>query len=269
MVNAGASAIVNTSNGVSSTLTITSPTPSRNVGGTLDFTPPTSGNFGVSGTPTLTGGILGGWATVGGSDWATVSGGNIVALPSYNNDAWAPGNNTTVTVNTPLPASPNLTTNSLRFASATAGNLVTLAGTNVISSGGILVSSAFTAAGTITGGTIEEPARADLVVIQNSVSDFTLSSVIADNGGPTSLTKSGPGTLVLGTGTSATNTFTGNVYINQGTILLNAANFWLGTSFLPSGNILSASNTVNFGANAPSLNPASWSTVGSVPTRWI
>ena len=270
-VNPGASAIVNTSNNsIASALTITSPTIARSIGGTVDFTLPAgsqSATNGIVTTAVNANGILGGWATAGGTDWAAVSGGNIIALPvpSYTNDTWTAGANTAVTQND-TPASGS-TTNSVQFASTISGNLITLSGTNVITSGGILVSSAFTAAGTITGGTIKGASGADLVVIQNSVSDFTISSVIADNGGPTGLTKSGPGTLVLG-GTSANNTFTGGVYINQGTILLNAGNFWTSSGIVnpPSGQVFSASNTINFGSNAPTLNPANWNTVGSTPT---
>ena len=241
---------MNTSNTGASTLTITSGTIGRSVGGTLDFTPPVSGSISFTSTPTLTGGIIGGWATVTGTDWATVSGGNVVALPSYTSDTWAGGNNTTVTVND-TPASGS-TTNSLRFASTTTGDLVTLSGTNVITTGGILVSSAFTAAGTIAGGTLEGSAGGDLVVNQNGVSNFTISSVIANNGGPTGLTKSGPGTLVLGTGVNTSDSFTGPIYINQGTIMLNG-----GTGFQnpPFADPLSGSNVVYFSSNAAGTTP--------------
>ncbi len=252
-VNPGASTIVNTSNSsVPAALVVTASSITRNTGGTVDFTPPSgaqSASNGIVTTASNTSGILGGWATVGGTDWATVSSGNVVAYSAYTNDTWTPGANTTVTQNdAPAPGS----TNSLRFASTTVGNLVTLSGPNVITSGGILISSAVTAATTLTGGTIEGSASGDLIINQNSVSNFTLSSQIADNGGATGLTKSGPGTLVLGTDSSTNNTFTGNVYINQGMVLLNAG---LTPGFTPSGNVFSGGNLINFGANAAGTTP--------------
>lgn len=257
-INSGASTVVDTANSsVASALTITSSSIVRNLGGTVDFTPPSgtqSSSNGIVTSASNTNGILGGWATVGGADWATVAGGTIVGLSTqptnYTNDTWTAGANTTVTVND-SPSS-NSTTNSLRFASTTTGNLVTLSGTNVITSGGILISSAVTAATTITGGTLEGPSGGDLIVNQNSVSNFTLSSSIADNGSPTGLTKSGAGTLVLGTGTLFnSDSFTGNVYINQGTILLNAS---LVPGEIPSGNIFSG-NLITFGSNAAGTTP--------------
>ena len=55
-------------------------------------------------------------------------------------DAWAAGNNTDVTAGGADPASGS-TTNSVRFSAATAKTL-TLAGTNKVTSGGILVTGA-------------------------------------------------------------------------------------------------------------------------------
>ena len=220
-VNPGASAIIDSSNGVSSTLTITSGTVNRSVGGTLNFTPPTTGSIGFAGTvPTLTGGILGGWATVNGTDWATVAGGNIVGLSTqstnYTNDTWASANNTTVTAND-APASGS-TTNSLQFNSGSAALTVTLSGTNVITTGGILVTPAATLGSAISGGTLEGAAGADLVVIQNSATPLTISSVVADNGAATGLTLSGSGTLVLSGG----NTYSGTTFINTGTLRIGS-----------------------------------------------
>lgn len=252
-VNQGDSKVVDTSNsGVPSALVITGSSITRNLGGTVDFTPSSgtqSGTNGIVTTASNSSGILGGWATVGGTDWATVSSGNIVAYSAYTNDTWAAGANTTVTQDD-TPASGSMT-NSLRFGSTTTGNLVTLQGTGDISSGGILISSAVTAATTVTGGTLEGPGGGDLIVINNSVSNFTLSSVIADNGTSTGLTKSGPGTLVLGTGTSASNTFTGGVYINQGAVMLNEG---LEYGVVPSGNVFSG-NLITFGSNSAGTTP--------------
>ena len=112
------------------------------------------------------------------------------------------------------PASDS-TTNSLRFAGA-AGYTVTLSGTNVITTGGILETSDVGAShnNLITGGTLEGASGADLIVIQDNVNGslLTIASAIADNGTATGLTKSGRGTLVL----TGPNTYTGPTIINQG-----------------------------------------------------
>src|SRR5262245_19105931 len=59
----------------------------RNTGGAVQFTLPTTGSISASGS--LTNGILGGWATVGPAagptDLATISGGNVVAYSAYTN----------------------------------------------------------------------------------------------------------------------------------------------------------------------------------------
>src|SRR4029077_20017712 len=62
------------------------------------------------------GGILGGWATIG-DNWATLSGGNVVAYTGYTDIA--SGN------------VPNVNSNNVRFINAT-GNLTVPAGTTII-----------------------------------------------------------------------------------------------------------------------------------------
>jgi autotransporter-associated beta strand protein len=162
----------------------------RNVGGTINFvtqqTAPLSATNGYStSTANTAGAILGGWATFDGKDWVTNNGTNIVGLDSgsYTPDAWAAGNDTTVT--TGSSPSPDSTTNSLRFATAGA-NAVILSGTNVITTGGILVTNnAGGSAPVITGGTLEGAAGQDLVVIQtNTSAGLTIGSAIADNTTP-------------------------------------------------------------------------------------
>lgn len=208
-LNAGASQIKNTASGGLSLGAIT-----RNVGGTVDF----SSTGAAINTPTAnTNGILGGWATVNGTDWA-VGGGDITAYASYTDDVWAAGNNTTVTTSSVLD--PGSTTNSLRFNAAGANGL-TLTGTNVITSGGILVTSAVGAASpsTISGGTLMGAAGQDLVVIQNNTaadSQLFIGSVVADNTSATGLTKAGAGALVL----TGSNTYTGATVILGGILQL-------------------------------------------------
>ena len=192
----------------------------RNVGGTVNFTA-SVGTFGTTSVVKTAsandaGGILGGYATVAGTNWATVNSGVIQALGSYGTLA-ASTSATNVDLGAGAQAANNLAANTLRFnAAATA---LTLTGTNVLTDGGILMTSAATGANSITGGTLEGASGADLVVIQNNNSvGLTIGSTIADNGSATALTKSGTGTLTL---TNTANTYSGATYINAG--ILNVA----------------------------------------------
>jgi autotransporter-associated beta strand protein len=113
-----------------------------------------------------------------------------------------------------------ITANSLRFSSA-AANTLTLQGSNVITSGGILVGSGVGAnPTTITGGTLAGAASKDLSIIQNNTSGgLTIASEITDNTGATALTKSGSGQLTL----TNSNTFTGGLFLNGGRLVLDNA----------------------------------------------
>jgi len=224
-LNAGSSTITVNKDANADNSTLTLNTITRATGGTINVV------YGGAGTGiaaalvnnTNTNGILGGWATVGGTDWAANStnaaGGSIAALPAggYINDSWSTGNDTTVTATGIVPAAS--TTNSLRFNAAGATTL-TLSGVNTLTSGGILVTSAVgSATTTITGGTIEGAAGADLILNQyNTGGTLTIASVIADNTSATALTQAGPGTVVL----SGTNTYTGANYLNGGITKVSA-----------------------------------------------
>jgi fibronectin-binding autotransporter adhesin len=137
-------------------------------------------------------GILGGWATVDKNTYAVTNGASpISGLAAYTADVWAPGTNTDVTLAGASPAS-GATTHSLRFNEAGSKTL-TLAGTNAITSNGILVTAAVGAgATTITGGTIATSnilnaggtsgsINGSTVVHQhNTAADVTIASVISN-----------------------------------------------------------------------------------------
>ena len=126
-----------------------------------------------------TNGILGGYATVGGTDWATnatnLSGGNIIGLSSstinsYSADTFGTGLNTNVTTSDAFAAG---STNSIRFN--TAGGLYVGHARQKYkpSSPPAASSSPRTSARTrwtSPAATLEGSASGDLVVIQNNTS---------------------------------------------------------------------------------------------------
>lgn len=188
----------------------------RAVGGTLELTLPTNGNF--STTQTNANGIIGGYVIAGKSSWATVDGSNnIVPLPSgsYSTDLTA----TDVNLDVPngggtLSGAPN----SVRFNDA-AANTITLSALKTIPSGGILVTPNVGAnLSQISGNfALKGPDLSDLVVFQNNTEGgLTINSPIGS-----SITKSGPGLLTLNGGNG------GNITtrINEGTLSVsNASN---------------------------------------------
>ncbi len=253
-----------------------------------------------SGAVTNTNGIIGGWATTGstsnstyssvsipGTDWASVNTttGAIVALGtagsggSYTNDAWASGNNTTVTMSS-APASAS-TTNSLRFVSLTStsgaslNQALTLSGVNVIQSGGILVTTNYSIVNTFTitpgtdnstftiaGGSLTSGNGTDLIVNQCNAlsgSSLTISSAIVNDGAtPIGLTLGGipevdgnpsatGGTLIL---TNPGNSYTGPTVISAISTLETAA-----PNVIPSTSavIISLLGTLNLEGNNQSI----------------
>ena len=107
-----------------------------------------------------------------------------------------------------MAVSSNKTLNSLNL---TGSYGVTLSGSSTLAlnSGGLIANTT----GSVTsGGAITGSPGGELVV--NAVQDFTINSPIANNGTATALVKTGPGKLKL----TGINTFTGNTFLNQGTL---------------------------------------------------
>jgi autotransporter-associated beta strand protein len=185
----------------------------RNVGGTLDFSKVTAGgaaNFTTT-TPNVNG-ILGGYATFAGADWAlgtTIASAAANYLTSTDPATWTATTNVNLTAN-PIASLDDKTVYSLRLANG-ASVTVNPAKTLTIASGGLLVAG--NAASTITGGALKGPAGADLIVHQYSSADCTIASDLADNGS-SSLTKAGGGKLIL----TGNNTFTGTNFLNGGVL---------------------------------------------------
>ncbi|MEO5712831.1 MAG: autotransporter-associated beta strand repeat-containing protein [Luteolibacter sp.] len=255
-VNAGSSSI-SASSGASGTTNVTlGGTLTRSAGGTVNFDLPTSGTISTTATTFQTNGVLTSsatgpaFATVNGTDWATVTSGTIGALASYDtNDFSASTKNTNVT-SSQGPAA--FTINTLRFN--TAATTLSLTGNNIIGTGGILVTSATLGAGngaTISGGTnIKSSTGNELVIINNG--QLTMGSAIADGSGASGLTLSGSGTTTL----NVANTFTGNAYLNSGTVVVgNAAAFGTTAGTLNlNGGTLQSSSAIVLNSKAISLN---------------
>ena len=122
-----------------------------------------------------------------------------------------------------------------------------MSGTNVLASGGLLVSAiAGSGTETVTGGTLLGATNADLIVIQDSLGTLVIGSTIGDNTnsaatGGSALTKAGganAGKVVL----LGTNTYTGPTYVTAGTLQVGNG----GTA----GSISSSSGVTNFGTLA-------------------
>lgn len=198
----------------------------NNKGGTINFA---AENIATADNILLNG-ILGGWATVAGTDWATSAGTDdslITANTAYAANEWSfeTDNNVTVTADNDLTALGSVFANSLRF-NAPEDCTVTfgVGSTNVLTSGGILMTNN-AGASTITGGTLT--CGQDMVIHQYSTSkNLTISSVIS--GTAVALTKSGPGKLIL----TAVDTHGGGTYINAGVVTLQAA--------VPTGNMFNS-----------------------------
>ncbi len=257
-LNAGASQ-VSPLRQSSTTNTINLGAITRNVGSTLNFYGRPSGGSsnaflgGADGTANTstpnTGGILGGYAVSNGSTWA-VGGGNITGLSSYSATLTA---GTNVDVSAAGLTGGGIAVNSLRFlnstASTTTAPAITLSGDLVVTTGGILTvggayntaASGATANASITGNfNLTSGNSQDLIFITNNlggtgVASMNVSSNITNNGATSiGLTKSGLGTLTLAPATA--NTFTGQVTVNAGNLLLGNANALNGNDIVFGGS---------------------------------
>jgi autotransporter-associated beta strand protein len=187
----------------------------RNVGGTVDYSigGTSTGVKTITTTTANVNGILGGYATYAGTDWAV--GTPIAPLAATNYQAstdpttWGSTSNVTLNASTSPDVGDGTNINSLRL---TAASTVTLDGTLTLNSGGLLVTGSGAAA--ILGGTLKGASGKDLVIHQYASADLTISSTLADNASASSLTKSGAGKLII----TGTDNLTGTNFLNGGTV---------------------------------------------------
>ncbi|CAN5729146.1 hypothetical protein BH09VER1_BH09VER1_39180 [soil metagenome] len=246
-INAGASTIEN----LASSGTITLGALTRASGGAVNFSGPGS----ITTSTSNVNGILGGYATFGGSTWAVANGagGAITGLTSFTTSTagtTAPGTTSNVDFQASNGTAWNTqSVNSLRFNTGTATTLTVGAGQALtVSTGGILVSSTVgNNLSLITGGTLTNGANPIIVQQNNTANGLEIASVVAGSG-QDGITKTGAGTLTL----SGANTYTGRTYVQGGTLKLgNALAFGDATS--TNFAIFSAGTNLDLNGITPTL----------------
>lgn len=173
-----------------------------------------AGTVAVTGAPVLTNGILGYAAK--GADWATVGGGAVVALTTYQTSpdpaAWAAADNVAVGGALAGPVGTR-TVNSLKITGSSPIDLG--GGTLTLTTGGILAAESATVAnGTLVGN---QAANREVVAFVAAGKTLTINSAIGD-AGTQSLVKAGPGALVLG----GANAHSGGTFVHGGTLEVSA-----------------------------------------------
>jgi fibronectin-binding autotransporter adhesin len=234
----------------------------RNSGATVNFTgagqgATTRNELTLTTPPTLDDGIVGGWATVAGTNFAKYTNGtvqSIVALAGadytvgIDQGSWLASSNVRLTASTNLTANRNI--NSLNIFQAGATTVDLGANTLNVESGGIAVGRDFNSIiqnGTLTAGGTPDTATDELFLHTYSSTNNPLevSAVIANNGTDTlNVVKAGTGTLLL----SGANTFTGSLTHNGGVLrvdptALTALNANANAIVLNSGILASSDST--------------------------
>jgi fibronectin-binding autotransporter adhesin len=189
------------------------------LGGLIDFALPLAGNFTTSNTS------LGGWATINGTDYAKVVGGNIVAFTDADytdqDDAslWATGQyisdsdgdfesySGTVASDVQLAG--------LQFTTFDPTTTITIDPAATLGIDGTIIVATSVGGNnqTITGGSLTGGSGGStLGVQQNSAGTFIIGSTIVNNGGATSFAKAGSGTVRL----TGSNSYTGGTTLSGG-----------------------------------------------------
>lgn len=239
-VNAGSSAITASNSGANVLLQLGAIT--RVAGGTVDFTNP-SGTLGATNGITTTtannaAGILGGYATVGGTDWAVSGASATVPITAFSGYTAMVATGGSTTTNYSLAGTgSNLTgavaINSLKITDTGAGQSLSLDGNNLTFSsaqGGLLYAGGASNAYTIYGGNGADgtgvigggaAAGNEFIVNVKSGSTLTITAPIIKTGTASTgfLTTAGGGTLILNGGTAST--YSGTNSLNGGVVQIS------------------------------------------------
>ncbi len=266
-----------------STITLNVGAISRSAGGVLNFVRSNAdaSTSLVTTSTTMSNGILPAYLTTGywsngmftgAVNWARWNVSRVEEYTSgYVNDSWAAANNTTVTANS-SPASGS-TTNSLRFA-APGAYTVTLAGANIITTGGIMNTALVgDNLSKITGGSLTSGTGTELIVHQaNYTNNLEIGSNLTDNGGTAiGLTKAGLGKLIL----SGTNSYTGNTLLVTGTLLVNGSHTGGGNYVVNPGTTLGGTGSIGLASGktvsvvGTAISPATLSPGASIGTLTV
>ncbi len=247
-INPGQGGLSLTNNATANPLSVDLKAITRNPGGTLNAANPANGALSATNgiqTATLNtdftaaGGqlsIIGGYFTIGLNTWATSANSGasnfITGLAAYN-PGFAAGKDVDAPIGASAPGA--MAINSLRFNTAGAAS-VDATGGLTIASGGILITSTVANGVSFNNGTLASGNGQDLIVINNNVTGATGAVTINSQitgGAAMALTKSGPGTLVLG---NAANSY-GKTFLNNGIMQVASA------GALGSGDITISNNS--------------------------
>jgi autotransporter-associated beta strand protein len=188
-----------------------------------------------------------------GTDWATST--SLVSpytISAFTNYTATPSSGTTDTTNDRLidgmTLAGNYTTNQLKIATTQNGQSLNLGGNSLaLTAGGLLFAGSNDYQ--INGGTLQSgtASGSDLILHELGSGKLTINAAITDNPGSSTLTKTGPGTLVLG----ASNTYTGASWIEGGVTSIsqnaNLGDPGTGAQINMTGGTLQATST--FGLN--------------------
>jgi autotransporter-associated beta strand protein len=245
----------------------------RSANATVNFTAATAGQAGssarvqfasIGGTSTatvgggLTNGIIGGWATIGTSDFATyVPGLGVLALGGTGAPAYAAATTITasalptdnIKLNTGASTVANdLTVNSLATSNVAVGTINIAADkTLTIGTGGLLsfTNTTWYVGAAVNQGYLTSGGSELLFYTQGSATPM-IRSVIKDGASAVTLVKSGANTGSL----AATNTYTGGTVVNQGTLNIAATGFVPLAADPTAGVRLSGGTMTTFAAGA-------------------
>jgi len=226
-------------------------------GGLIDFRLPANGNI------TTTNTALGGWATVNGTDYAKVVGGNITAFTAAdysdkdNAANWLNGefiSDAGGAANTPYAGTVtgSVQLGGLRYTAAAASTVTIGSGNTLGVDGTIIVAPSIgNTAQTITGGSLTgSVGGGPLAILQNggASSNVIIASRIADNGGSVEFIKAGTGLVTL---TNAGNSYTGATRVLQGILSVGAiadggVASGIGASAADSSNLVLEGSTLRY-----------------------